>query len=102
MITLTIKKQDKSVYWTEYFNDLKSANAQVDDEQTRPYWDDTYTVDFTDDTPPPPTKAELDAIAAKTAAIVLRDSKLAAAKVKPSFTPQEIQDTLKLILDKLG
>lgn len=65
MITLTIKKQDGSVYWKEHFNKLDDCDKWLAEEKTRPYWDETYTHEILDKTPPPPTAEELAAIAAE-------------------------------------
>ena len=51
MITLTILNADGSLYWTEYFNDIASAQAWIADEQTRPYWVATRTYTIVDNTP---------------------------------------------------
>jgi hypothetical protein len=63
MITLTIKRQDGSTYWTEYFNSQPECDAWIAEEQTRSYWDKTYTYASVDNTPPVvlPTYAELRA-----------------------------------------
>lgn len=54
MTTLTIKRIDGSIYWTEYFNDHSLAKTWLSAEMSRPYWDKTYTYTiFTD--PPQPT-----------------------------------------------
>lgn len=65
---LEIKKQDGSMYWAENFNDIDSGNAWLVEEQTRPYWDATYTSEFIDTTPPPPSSEELALAAALKAA----------------------------------
>jgi hypothetical protein len=57
MITLTIKKSDGSIYWTEYFNDIDSCNAWLEEEKTRPYWDESFTSVMVQ--PNPPTKDEI-------------------------------------------
>lgn len=61
MITLTILHADGSLYWTEYFNDAASAQAWLETEQTRPYWDATFTSKIVDNTPAPPSSAQLTA-----------------------------------------
>lgn len=43
---MTIKNADGSTYWTDYFNEQKSAMAWIDEEKTRPYWKDDFTVFF--------------------------------------------------------
>jgi hypothetical protein len=48
MITLTIKKQDKSIYWIEQFNSQEEADSWLIEEKTRPYWDETYVCEFED------------------------------------------------------
>lgn len=51
-----IKKSDESIYWIEKFNTLEAAQAWLATEQTRPYWDATYTYTITDVTPVPTTE----------------------------------------------
>lgn len=63
MITLTILRADGSLYWTEYFNDMASAQAWLATEQTRPYWQASFTTTFTDTTPLPPTQAQVTSAA---------------------------------------
>jgi len=58
---LVIKKQDNSIYWVDHFSTLDQGQKWLETEKTRPYWDVTYTSEFIDTTPPPPTQAELDA-----------------------------------------
>jgi hypothetical protein len=43
---MTIKKQDGSVYWVEFFPDDISATKWIDEEKTRTYWNKTYTVEL--------------------------------------------------------
>jgi hypothetical protein len=71
MITLTIRKADNSIYWTEYFNSVDEANKWLDIERTRSYWIQSYTTQIIDNTPPQPEK---DAAAA---AELLRKTKIA-------------------------
>ena len=52
MITLTIRRQDQSTYWTEYFNDMASCNQWLKEEETRPYWDSTYSCEISETLPP--------------------------------------------------
>ena len=40
---LKIKRQDNSIYWVEHFNSIESLNIWLTEEQTRPYWDSTWT-----------------------------------------------------------
>jgi hypothetical protein len=53
MIELTIFKPDGSVYWVEHFNSLGAGETWLSEEQTRPYWNDSYTWAFVDHTQPP-------------------------------------------------
>ena len=52
MFELIITRADGSTYWTAYFNSLTEAQAWLGDEQTRPYWDASYTTQLIDHTPP--------------------------------------------------
>lgn len=74
MITLTITRADGSLYWHEVFNDRVSADAWIAEEQTRPYWDASWTYTITE--PPAPTQADLTAQALAQVRIA-RDAKLA-------------------------
>lgn len=65
MTTINIMRNDGTLYWTESFNDLPSAQEWVTEEMTRPYWDPTYVVNYVTVDPPaivPPTTAQLLAI----------------------------------------
>lgn len=37
-VTLTIKRPDGSLYWTEYFNSEADAIRWLETEMNRPYW----------------------------------------------------------------
>jgi len=41
--TLIIKRADGSTYWQMWANDTATLEAWIATEQTRPYWDPTYT-----------------------------------------------------------
>ena len=51
MVEILIKRQDDSIYWQMWTNTLAEAEAWVTEEKTRPYWDETYVVTITDNTP---------------------------------------------------
>lgn len=53
MIVLTISRADGSTYWVEHFNTIADANRWIAEEQTRPYWDATWTYTILDNTVPP-------------------------------------------------
>lgn len=59
MIKLEIKKPNGEIYWTEHFSNLESANKWLDEEKTRKYWNDDFTHEFIDLTPPPKTPDEI-------------------------------------------
>lgn len=40
---LTIYKADGSVYWVEHANRREDVERWLSEEQTRPYWDPSYT-----------------------------------------------------------
>lgn len=46
MFKLIIKKQDQSIYWTEYFDSLNNLNTWLDEEKTRPYWTRSYATEI--------------------------------------------------------
>lgn len=54
MITLTIKRQDGSTYWTAYFNSQADCDTWLATEKTRPYWNAAWTTAIVEITPPPP------------------------------------------------
>lgn len=45
-LRLKIKRQDGSTYWTEHFSSIESLNAWLAEEQTRFYWDNTWTTEI--------------------------------------------------------
>lgn len=53
MFEIIIKQADGSVYWTEHFGSLAKAEEWIAEEQTRKYWNKTYTYEILDRTPPP-------------------------------------------------
>lgn len=65
MIVLTILRADGSIYWTERFNDQSSAQAWLAEEQTRSYWDPTFTHSIVDLTPAPVTPDPVAALRVK-------------------------------------
>lgn len=65
MITLTIKRQDGSVHWTERFNTQTECDAWLARVRALPYWDSSWTWASVDDTPPPPPAPTPEEIAAK-------------------------------------
>lgn len=46
MIKLTIFNPDLSVYWIESFNNQIDAHKWLDEEKTRPYWNNEFTYAF--------------------------------------------------------
>lgn len=50
MITLKIKKQDGSSYWTEHFDSRIECDKWLNEEKKRPYWNQSYTIDIQDRT----------------------------------------------------
>lgn len=55
IVTLVIKREDNSIYWTEHFNDQVTADKWLADEMTRPYWDKTWTATKTVEEIPMPS-----------------------------------------------
>lgn len=43
MVKLEINKPDGSIYWTEHFEKQEEANKWIAAEQTRTYWNPSYT-----------------------------------------------------------
>ena len=94
MITLTIKKADGSLYWTEYFNDQNSCDAWLASEKTRPYWDKNYMASSVTSVAPVidpvieiARKAKIDAASAALAAFD-----------KAKFTAADVPDLIEHIL----
>lgn len=50
MITLSIRKANGDLYWTEYFNTKVDCDKWLAEEQTRPYWDINFQVTIDDKT----------------------------------------------------
>lgn len=48
MFKLIIKKQDDSIYWQEHFLSQELLQKWLDEEKTRPYWDNTYSEEIID------------------------------------------------------
>lgn len=44
MYKITIKRADDSIYWEMCVGSQEIADLWIAEEQTRPYWDPTYTV----------------------------------------------------------
>lgn len=75
MIKMTIERADKSIYWENPFNSLEDAKKWLEEEQTRPYWDETFNVILERIGPPPPTPEELAARQAKQDAAAMRSKR---------------------------
>jgi len=109
MIKLEIKRADDSIYWTEHFNDIPSANKWLAEEKTRMYWDKTYTHSIVDLDPTDPVKEEEKRIAKEQEKIwrdALKEKKEQAEIGLKSFDLSKIKDAdvrqaIKFILDKL-
>jgi hypothetical protein len=57
---LTIKNPDNSVYWVEHFKTEAEKNKWLAEEQTRPYWNPSFTTEVEVLTNPTPTQQEID------------------------------------------
>jgi hypothetical protein len=98
MIKLVIKQADGSVYWTEHFNLLSDLNKWLNEERNRPYWKQDFTTEMTDLTPPPPTQAELDAIAALASQKQALKSRIKTLSSQADLTTADIKEAIfKLI-----
>jgi hypothetical protein len=53
MVKLQIKTQDNEIQWTDYFDSLEKAEQWIAEEQTRKYWEPTWTFEIIDITPAP-------------------------------------------------
>lgn len=50
MVTLTIKKKNGDLYWTEKFQTLVEAKRWLAEEKTRFYWEKSFEVELDDKT----------------------------------------------------
>lgn len=60
MIILIIKRSDNTIYWKEAFNSLEEAQKWLAIEQTRKYWDETFTHEFIDNSSDEAAQQEAD------------------------------------------
>lgn len=49
--TLKITKANGEHYWTDYFNTIDDLNKWLDEEKTRPYWQQDFQIEIIDTTP---------------------------------------------------
>lgn len=42
MISLTLKRKDGSTYWQMHFNSQDECDKWLNEEKTRPYWDNEF------------------------------------------------------------
>ena len=97
---LIIKKQDNSIYATEYFNLLEDAQKWLNEEKTRKYWDENYTSEFVDTTIYP-TQSEIDAAEAIKLNHDLNLQKIRSLKGK-DLSSSEVKTAVMAILELLG
>lgn len=94
MFELTIRRQDGTVYWVEHFNDLASAQKWIAEEQTRPYWNNSYTYQIVDRTPPPKTPEEIAAEETKRLQIVALRQRIRALADQSDLTAAEVKEAI--------
>lgn len=106
MVSMVILRKDATTYWEDSFQDIATANKWVAEEQTRPYWDKSYTVTLTDHALEEAAAAAANAraLAAANAALDLKKTAIIAARAKGAGgrTPAEAQALLDLLVDFLG
>ena len=100
MITLNIKYEDGSHYWTEYFNEMDRCEKWLAEEKTRPYWNEKFTVEIIEEKPKEKSEKEKAEEAAK---IEAKKSRKAALKklAGKNLSAEEIQQAVALILAEL-
>lgn len=98
MFELIINKQDGSIYWRSFFNSVAALNQWLTDEQTRPYWKQSFTMQVVDHTPPGPTQAEIDAANAPVIAINTLKTRLVALANQADLTNADIKEMAMKLL----
>lgn len=113
MVTLTIKYSDGSMYWQMFFNTMNECNKWLNEEKTRPYWNNTksgigkeiWTTEIIDLTPTPKTPEEIEA---ERKAAQDKQNEIALAKANVSridpatlLTLPDIKDAVTKILSLL-
>ncbi len=105
MVTIKILQKDKTVHWSQSFSDPGAAKAWLADEQTRPYWDESYDVQIIDTTDADlaAQQAAKQQAAQQQAALDVKKAQILAAKAKgAALTAPEIITLLGVLVDYLG
>lgn len=98
MFQLVIKRPDGSIYWTEYFNSMAELNRWLEQEKTRDYWKSDYTTEIKDNSPKPPSQAELDEVASKNAQIKNLKQRVKALTAQADMSPADVKEALMKFL----
>jgi disulfide oxidoreductase YuzD len=98
MFTLEIKRADDSIYWTEVFPTEADAQAWVNEESTRDYWDNTFTYTIVEI----PERVESAEEAAARVALDQKKAELAALDPNSLTNINEMRDALIKVLEVLG
>lgn len=101
MFELIINKSDGSHYWTEYFNTRPALDKWLATEQTRPYWDATYTTEIIDHTPPAPDPQDAINEANRKAAIAALVVRLKQLDDASDLTAAEVKECVRKVLKLL-
>ncbi len=103
MISLTIRKQDNSIYWVERFNTIIDAEKWIAEEKTRPYWQnhnkERWTVTIEDKTHVP-TPVEIAAAEALKTARQARLQVLSTIGSKTILSNQDMQDAVLALIKR--
>jgi hypothetical protein len=94
MFELTIKNPDGSQYWKEHFNTLADANKWLNEEKTRKYWQAGFTTQIVDNTPPPPSDADVAAAAALKAQIATLKQRVKVLANQADLTAADIKEAI--------
>jgi ribosomal protein L29 len=102
MLKLEIKKVDDSVYWVEYFNIQADVDKWIAEEQTRPYWDKSFTYTIVDISDKTPAETQADNEAVKQELENMRASIRTARGTLNTMTVAQLRGIIALMLDYLG
>lgn len=96
---ITIRRADGSLYWADGFNSKAEAEKWLAVERTRPYWDESFTVEHIDR-----AQEYADQAAANEAARIAREqarlqkkAQAKAIKDKPNKNQKDLEDLVAML-----